>query len=129
LNRWKRFVASLRFDQLLEFDEGDVGLSGGIQIREPANQNVQTVDIIQRFGGTSSPEMQWPEEGIEEDPVDRIKALLAQINKKASETKRTKKRGGGSGGGSGASGGGPKGGSNGSAGSEPGSEEHSSHSE
>ena len=32
-------MSSLRFDQLLEFDEGDVGLGGGIQIREPANLN------------------------------------------------------------------------------------------
>ena len=55
-------MASLRFDQLLEFDEGDVGLGGGIQIKEAANLNPTSDDIIQRFGGTSSPEMQWPEE-------------------------------------------------------------------
>ena len=59
-----KFVASLRFDQLLEFDEGDVGLGGGIQIKEPANQNPTSDDIIQRFGGTSSPDMQWPEEEL-----------------------------------------------------------------
>ena len=57
-------MASLRFDQLLEFDEGDVGLGGGIQIKEPGNQNPTSDDIIQRYGGTSSPEMQWPEEEL-----------------------------------------------------------------
>lgn len=60
--RFAKFVSSLRFDQLLEFDEGDVGLGGGIQVKEPGNQNPTSDDIIQRFGGTSSPEMQWPEE-------------------------------------------------------------------
>ena len=55
-------MSSLRFDQLLEFDEGDVGLGGGIQIKEAGNLNPTSDDIIQRFGGTSSPEMQWPEE-------------------------------------------------------------------
>ena len=57
-------MSSLRFDQLLEFDEGDVGLGGGIQIKEPGNLNPTSDDIIQRYGGTSSPEMQWPEEEL-----------------------------------------------------------------
>jgi len=83
-NRWNRFVAGLRFEQLLEFDEGDVGLAGGIQIREPASQNPISHDIIQRFGGSSSPEMQWPQDDeIETDRYSRIKSLIAQINKKA----------------------------------------------
>merc|ERR1719393_868163 len=29
--RWEAFISSLRFDQRIEFNEGDVGLSGGIQ--------------------------------------------------------------------------------------------------
>jgi hypothetical protein len=87
-NRWKRFVAGLRFEQLLEFDEGDVGLPGGIQIREPASQNPISHDIIQRFGGSSSPEMQWPQDDeIESDRYSRIKNLIAQINKKADSGK------------------------------------------
>lgn len=80
--RFSRFVAGLRFEQLLEFDEGDVGLGGGIQIREPANLNPTSDDIILRFGGTSSPDMQWPEEELETDRYARIKFLLAQLNKK-----------------------------------------------
>ena len=60
--RFTKFVSSLRFDQLLEFDEGDVGLGGGIQVKEQANLVPTSEDIIQRYGGTSSPEMQWPEE-------------------------------------------------------------------
>eukprot|EP00913_Durusdinium_trenchii_P009135 g8585.t1 len=35
--RWKRFLTSLRFDERLEFNEGDIGMAGGIQIMEPAN--------------------------------------------------------------------------------------------
>jgi len=88
--RFKRFVAGLRFEQLLEFDEGDVGLGGGIQIREPANQNPTSIDTILRFGGTSSPEMQWPQDDVEEDRYVRIKSLMHQISKKASADKKKK---------------------------------------
>ncbi|CAE7749906.1 unnamed protein product [Symbiodinium pilosum] len=86
--RFARFVAGLRFDQLLEFDEGDVGLGGGIQIREPANLNPTSDDIILRFGGTSSPDMQWPEEELETDRYARIKYLLAQLNKKPEKQRK-----------------------------------------
>eukprot|EP00435_Cladocopium_sp_Y103_P061576 s587_g23.t1 len=78
--RFAKFVASLRFDQLLEFDEGDVGLGGGIQIKEPGNLNPTSDDIIQRYGGTSSPEMQWPEEE-KEDRYTRIKNLIMLLKK------------------------------------------------
>ncbi|CAJ1380667.1 unnamed protein product [Effrenium voratum] len=84
--RFTKFVSSLRFDQLLEFDEGDVGLGGGIQIREPANLNPTSEDIIQRFGGTSSPQMQWPEDELEQDRFARINSLLAQLKKGGSRS-------------------------------------------
>lgn len=85
--RFAKFVASLRFDQLLEFDEGDVGLGGGIQIKEPGNQNPTSDDIIQRYGGTSSPEMQWPEEE-KEDRYTRIKNLIMLLKKPPAETSK-----------------------------------------
>lgn len=88
-NRFAKFVSSLRFDQLLEFDEGDVGLGGGIQIKEPGNQNPTSDDIIQRFGGTSSPEMQWPEEE-KEDRYTRIKNLIMLLKKPPEEIKHSK---------------------------------------
>lgn len=101
--RFVKFVASLRFDQLLEFDEGDVGLGGGIQIKEPANQNPTSDDIIQRFGGTSSPDMQWPEEENESDRYARIKALIMQL-RKGPEEKFSKHSSAGTGNGTSASG-------------------------
>ncbi|CAE8735547.1 unnamed protein product, partial [Polarella glacialis] len=88
-NRWKRFIGGLRFNQLLEFDEGDVGLGGGIQIREPANQNPVTVDSIRRFGGSSAPEMSWPEDETDEDDrFERVEKLMAVIAKQAATWKK-----------------------------------------
>eukprot|EP00438_Fugacium_kawagutii_P027200 Skav210174 [mRNA] locus=scaffold5148:21513:25455:+ [translate_table: standard] len=94
--RFAKFVTSLRFDQLLEFDEGDVGLGGGIQIKEPANLCPTSDDIIQRFGGTSSPEMQWPEEE-KEDRYTRIKNLITLLKKPPQEDKSGSKISGGAG--------------------------------
>ncbi|CAE8644293.1 unnamed protein product [Polarella glacialis] len=91
--RFTKFVAGLRFQKLLEFDEGDVGLGGGIQTREFANLNPISVDTIRRFGGASSPQMQWPEEeGDEEDKMVRIQKLLVLINKEASASEKVEKR-------------------------------------
>merc|ERR1719277_2547671 len=73
--RWERFVAGLRLDDRVEFGEGDIGLAGGIQVWEPASANITTVDMIRRFGGSTSPAAQWPEEenagDDEEDRFDR----------------------------------------------------------
>ncbi|CAE8705297.1 unnamed protein product [Polarella glacialis] len=38
--KWKLFVESLKFDQPLEFNEGDVGVGGGIQVEEPGSAYV-----------------------------------------------------------------------------------------
>merc|ERR1719329_1142627 len=37
--RWDKFVESLRLDANLEFNEGDVGFPGGVQIKEPFTLN------------------------------------------------------------------------------------------
>merc|ERR1719313_2030703 len=37
--RWFGFVASLRLDKKIEFNAGDIGVSGGIQVKEPASLN------------------------------------------------------------------------------------------
>jgi uncharacterized membrane protein YgcG len=99
-HRWQQFVSSLRLDERLEFNEGDVGLSGGIQVTEPAGTNPTTVDMIRRFGGSTSPTMQWPEEdnanagNDAEDRFDKIEKLIEKTMKRASSTKGHK--GGGS---------------------------------
>mmetsp|Transcript_69068 Transcript_69068/g.179415 ORF Transcript_69068/g.179415 Transcript_69068/m.179415 type:complete len:1273 (-) Transcript_69068:209-4027(-) len=86
--RWSRFVATLRFDQRVEFDEGDVGLSGALQVKEPASLNPVMVDSINRYGGTCSPDMQWPaEQGQdEEDRFERIERLMQTALAKLSKT-------------------------------------------
>merc|ERR1711988_1539215 len=94
--RWRSFVDSLRFEDRCEFGEGDIGLAGGIQVREPANANVTTVDMIRRFGGSTSVNAQWPEEenlgDDEEDRFERMEKIIA---------KGLKKMGAGGGGGGG----------------------------
>merc|ERR1719298_21439 len=61
--RWNLFKESLAFETAIEFNEGDIGVAGGIQIQEPSNAHPTTVDTIKRVGGTTSALAQWPEEG------------------------------------------------------------------
>jgi len=95
--RWQKFLASLRLDERCEFGEGDVGLSGGIQVWEPASANITTVDMIQRFGGSTSPGAQWPEqEGGGEDEVDRFDRMERLIEKAMKRMSSSKAGGKGS---------------------------------
>jgi uncharacterized membrane protein YgcG len=83
---WQRFLDILRLDQKVEFNAGDVGVTGGMQIMEPANANPTTTDMIRRFGGSTSVEMQWPAEqegaGDENDRFDRMEALIQKTLKR-----------------------------------------------
>merc|ERR1719343_1704719 len=73
---WASFLNGLKLDQRLEFNEGDVGLAGGLQVSEPASAHPTTVDMIKRFGGSTSPAMQWPEEdGAGDDDTDKFDRL------------------------------------------------------
>eukprot|EP00913_Durusdinium_trenchii_P011878 g11156.t1 len=58
--RWENFVNSLGFKTPLEFNEGDVGMAGGIQAMEPQNLAVVASDRILRFGGSCSQDLEWP---------------------------------------------------------------------
>jgi len=81
--RWARFLAGLKLNDRLEFNEGDVGLPGGVQIVEPASVNIVTVDSIRRFGGSSATHMPWPEEDDSmEDRFDRLERLFTSTAKK-----------------------------------------------
>merc|ERR550532_1046706 len=99
--RWEKFVGKLRLDERLEFNEGDIGLSGGIQVMEPANVNPTTTDAIRRFGGSTSPAMQWPEEDNagddEEDRFDKIKKLIEKALKRLSSVGGKSRKGAGAG--------------------------------
>mmetsp|Transcript_32865 Transcript_32865/g.59313 ORF Transcript_32865/g.59313 Transcript_32865/m.59313 type:complete len:120 (+) Transcript_32865:2-361(+) len=70
----------MRLSKKLEFNEGDTGPPGGIQVKEPASANPTTADMIRRFGGSTSMEMPWPEEdsgaGDEDDRFDRLEKMI-----------------------------------------------------
>lgn len=59
---WAFFLRTLNFGERLEFNEGDVGPAGGVQIQEPENENTVTQDSILRYGGPTAPTVPWPED-------------------------------------------------------------------
>merc|ERR1711920_1034679 len=95
-SRWQRFVNNMRLEDRVEFGEGDLGLSGGIQMFELANANITTVDMIRRFGGSTSTAAQWPEEAganDEEDRLERMEKAIEKSMKLMSTHKGNKNRG------------------------------------
>merc|ERR1711988_35518 len=88
--RWRAFSESLKLDQKCEFNAGDIGVTGGVQILEPANSNPTTQDMIKRFGGSTSVEMQWPAEqegtGDEADRFDRLENLIQKTLKRITKS-------------------------------------------
>merc|ERR1711879_136855 len=99
--RWEKFIASLHLEDPCEFGEGDIGLAGGIQLTEAASMNITTVDMIRRFGGSTSPAAQWPEEDQagddEEDRFERMERLIEKAMKRMSSGSAKKKGAGGAG--------------------------------
>jgi len=97
--RWERFSGSLRLDRRLEFNQGDVGLRGGVQVREPANAYRVDTDTIRRFGGSTSPTIQWPESdatyGDEEDRFERMEELAKKAMARITKATTADKKGGG----------------------------------
>jgi len=83
---WMRFREGLQFEERLEFNEGDVGLAGGIQVTEAANINPLTEDTIRRYGGSTAPTMPWPQEHTEdtqeEDKFERLEKLVLRSSKR-----------------------------------------------
>jgi len=81
--RWRKFVESMRFDERLEFDEGDLGVAGGVQTLEPASLHRQSVESIQRFGGLTSADLPWLATKVEaehEDQDDRLERIENMIH-------------------------------------------------
>merc|ERR1712054_660768 len=83
--RWRNFCESLKLDSKCEFNAGDIGVTGGVQLQEAANLNPTTQDMIKRFGGSTSVEMQWPAEqegqGDEADRFERLENLIQKTLK------------------------------------------------
>mmetsp|Transcript_38322 Transcript_38322/g.88621 ORF Transcript_38322/g.88621 Transcript_38322/m.88621 type:complete len:1254 (+) Transcript_38322:36-3797(+) len=77
--RFQRFVANLRLDQPIEFGEGDVGPSGGIQVLEAGNLHPTNVDSIRRMGG--NPKNPFPPEDEELTEAERCQRLFKMYQK------------------------------------------------
>jgi uncharacterized membrane protein YgcG len=96
--RWAFFKESLGFETRIEFNEGDIGVAGGIQVEEPANAHPTTVDTIKRVGGTTSVLAQWPEEegDAEDDKFGKLEAMIkkAMDTMTAAKTSSSSKKGG-----------------------------------
>ncbi|CAK0808724.1 unnamed protein product [Prorocentrum cordatum] len=80
--KWHKYVAGLKLDERVEFDEGDLGLAGCIQVLEDAKLHRQLTESISRYGGTSSSLEPWPEDKSDlrlennEERLDRLDALI-----------------------------------------------------
>jgi len=100
--KWQAFVASLAFHRKIEFNAGDVGIAGGLPSREPANSNPTTIDMIRRFGGSTSVEVQWPEDdqagNDENDRFDHIEKLIQKTLQRVTKTGTSRGRSGDAGG-------------------------------
>merc|ERR1719353_531443 len=88
--RWRGFCDALKLDQKCEFNAGDIGVTGGVQMLEAANLNPTTQDMIKRFGGSTSVEMQWPAEvegqGDEADRFERLESMIQKTLKRITKS-------------------------------------------
>lgn len=91
--KWEHFVNSLNFDKPLEFNEGDVGMAGGLQVCEPASEYVVLRETIARFGGLCSEDMQWPDEGRQEEAkLDKVQELATEVLRCATKQAKLRRR-------------------------------------
>mmetsp|Transcript_17686 Transcript_17686/g.50422 ORF Transcript_17686/g.50422 Transcript_17686/m.50422 type:complete len:320 (+) Transcript_17686:3-962(+) len=97
--RFDHFVASLRFDQRLEFDQGDMGIGGGIALQEDSKLHVQTREAVRRYGGSTSGDAPWPEdkdelkvdeEDDDSEKLNRIEKLVTRILKRTNELTKSR---------------------------------------
>jgi len=91
--RWEKFLQDLKLDERLEFDEGDLGLPGGLQVLEPAGLHRQTAESIRRYGGATAPEMPWPEDRQEaeaeaegDERLERMEMLIQKTIEQVAKT-------------------------------------------
>jgi hemoglobin-like flavoprotein len=94
-NKFQLFVETVNFNKRLEFNEGDVGISGGIQVLEPAGDYIVLTDTVVRYGGSCAEDMQWPEDQsafVKTDPMSKVermaKKMLSNVMKGPSKSDR-----------------------------------------
>eukprot|EP00913_Durusdinium_trenchii_P010603 g9947.t1 len=69
MKRWKQFILSLSLDLRTDFDEGDIGLAGGVKVFEPAGANPKTQ------------ETSWVERGPQDNDQSQDKMIQKTIQK------------------------------------------------
>ncbi|CAK9101772.1 Retrovirus-related Pol polyprotein from transposon TNT 1-94 [Durusdinium trenchii] len=84
LTRWQKFMNALHLDQKVDFEQGDIGLAGGIKTFEPALAHPVAKDQIIRFGGRTESHLPWPEKI--EGTVDTIERTSEDLRPELSET-------------------------------------------
>merc|ERR1719478_254886 len=94
--KWASFVGSLSFDTKLEFNDGDVGLSGGYATTEAANLHPTTEERIERFGGSTEVTIPFPDTEDNDEDNDRfgrLEKVIMRTLEKLSETSHSGKKG------------------------------------
>lgn len=88
--KWNTFQENLHLWERLEFNAGDVGIAGGLQVLEPAVNHPTASETIKRYGGTSSVEMPWPEErtGGDVDPFEELERDMLDIIRDSSRSSK-----------------------------------------
>lgn len=81
MKRWNNFLTSLGLDKRVDFEEGDIGLPGGIKTWEPALAHPVTQDQIIRFGGDTDPSLPWPENHSTNDENSMERMVQKTIQK------------------------------------------------
>mmetsp|Transcript_24488 Transcript_24488/g.50885 ORF Transcript_24488/g.50885 Transcript_24488/m.50885 type:complete len:279 (+) Transcript_24488:303-1139(+) len=81
MKRWNAFLKSLALDQRVDFEEGDIGLPGGIKTWEPSLAHPTTQDQIIRAGGDTDPSLPWPIHRSSSDESSMEKMVAKTIQK------------------------------------------------
>lgn len=89
--RWSRFVDSLKLHRPCEFNEGDRGPRGAIQVKEAASLNPTSVDSIRRYGGSTNLTAQFPVDDDDqdvngEDRFEKVEKVIAKTLQKLQST-------------------------------------------
>jgi len=82
---------SFEFNKRVEFDIGDLGLPGCIQVMESVTAHRWTLERLDRtfrFAGDTNPKLPWPEDETNnnDDPKRKLKALIDDLTGKLGKT-------------------------------------------
>jgi hypothetical protein len=82
---------SFEFNKRVEFDVGDLGLPGCIQVVESVTAHrwsLEKLDRIFRYAGDTNPKLPWPEDEStsDDDPTRKLKALIDDCTNRLGKT-------------------------------------------